>query len=149
MSDILHEIKSLRNKNSKSAGVVDGHTESDTIADNFKNIYQNIFNTHNDQEDLKEFLDENNGKISQTDIDLVNTITPQMVKKFIDKFHNNKGDSSFNWKSDALKAGVDILAEPLCDLLKSLILHVYIPKIFLSIYLVCEVILKVIFSILI
>ena len=44
---------------------------------------------------------------------------------------NNKNDSSFNWKSDALKVGVDILAEPICDLLSSLIIHGHIPKVFL------------------
>ena len=53
------------------------------------------------------------------------------MKKFIHKFDNNKNDSSFTWKSDALKVGVDILAEPLCDLLSSLIMHGHISSIFL------------------
>ena len=131
VSDILHDIKSARNKNSKPSTVIDGHSESADIAENFKDIYCKIYNTHNDKDDLKQFIDENNAKISDVDIQLVDSITPEMVKKFIRKFNNNKNDSTFNWKSDALKAGVDILADPLCDLLTSLILHGYIPKVFL------------------
>ena len=100
--------------------VIDGHTESINIAEHFKGIYSNIYNTHNDQDDLKQFINENNAKISEADINLVDRITPEIVKKFIQKFDNNKNDSSFNWKSDALKVGVEILAEPIFDFLSSL-----------------------------
>ena len=63
-------------------------------------------------------------------------ITPNLVKDTINKFKNNKNDSEVDWKSDALKIGVEYLAEPLCDLLKAFITHGYIPKVFLSIVLI-------------
>ena len=37
----------------------------------------------------------------------------------------------FDWKSNALKLGVESLADPICDLLRSLIIHGHIPQIFL------------------
>ena len=47
------------------------------------------------------------------------------------KFHNNKNDSNADWKSNALKIGVDCLTEPLCDLLQAFPVHGFIPKVFL------------------
>ena len=131
MNDILHELKSLRNKNSKSAGVIDGLTNSEDIAEHFKTLYAHIYNTHHDKVHLNKFMQENNHNISQNDIDIVEKITPDLVKNLISKFNNNKNDSTYDWKSDALKAGVGSLADPLCDLMRSLIIHGHIPNIFL------------------
>ena len=74
VSDILKDIKISRNKNNKSSGVIDGFTNNTDIADNFKNIYSNIYNTHNDYEDLSQFSVDNNAKIGQSDIDIVLTV---------------------------------------------------------------------------
>jgi hypothetical protein len=131
VTDILHEMKSVRNKNIKSSNVIDGHTTSDDISEHFKNIYAKIYNTHKDSADLDTFVQENNANITQSDTDLLDRINPDLVKSSIHKFDNNKNDSTYTWKSDALKFGVDSLADPLCDLLRSLIIHGHIPKIFL------------------
>ena len=131
VSDILQEIKATRSKNTQVPSVIDGFNTSEDIANNFRDIYSNIYNTHNDRAELDEFIEENNNNISQSDIELVDKITPEMVKRHILKFSNSKNDSLFDWKSDALKAGVDSLAAPLCDLLRSLITHGHIPNIFL------------------
>ena len=131
VNDILQEIKTLRSPSTKSANVIDGQTNSDDIANHFKNIYKDIYNTHHDRNDLESFIEENNNKISQSDIDVLDKMTPDMVKNIIQNFSNNKNDPVFDWKSNALKEGVDSLAEPLCDLLRSLIIHGHIPQVFL------------------
>ena len=115
--------KLLGQKNNEPASVIDGVSGSNNIADHFKDSYGKIFNFHSDGDDLSQFMDENNVKIGQSDIDIVEKITPLMVK--------NKNDSMFSWKSDALKLGVDTLSEPICDLLQCMILHGYIPRIFM------------------
>ena len=61
----------------------------------------------------------------------MNKINPARVKKNIIKFHNGKNDSFYDWRSDAMKHGVDILAQPLSDILRSMIIHGYIPVMFL------------------
>ena len=136
VSDILSDIKKDRTKNNRQSTVIDGHNSSDKIANHFKNVYSDIYNTHKDSDELNGFSRENSEKISQSDIDLVNTITPDLVKKLILKLSSNKNDSSFDWKSDALKVGVDALAAPICDLLCAMLIHGFIPKILL----VCQLI---------
>ena len=131
VSDILLDIKKSRGTNSKPSTSIDGVSGCREIADHFKNMYKTIYNTHNDKDDLNTFCTENNEKISQSDIDVVDSITPDMVKKGILSFKNNKNDSLVNWKSDALKIGVDSLADPLCDLLRAMLIHGHIPSMFL------------------
>ena len=66
----------------------------------------------------------------------MNTITPDLIKRLILKLSNNKNDSCYDWKSDALKVGADALVTPLCDLLRSMLIHGFIPDILL----VCQLI---------
>ena len=131
VSDILKEIKSSRNKNTKPPSVIDGFNSGEAISSNFKNIYSTIYNTHNDKDDLQKFILENENNIRQSDVNMLDKITPEMIKNIILNFKNNKNDSMYDWKSNALKLGVDSLVDPICDLLKSLLVHGHIPKIFL------------------
>lgn len=131
VSDILQEIKTLRSPSTKSAKVIDGKSNSVEISNHFKNLYRDVYNTHQDRNDLNIFIKENNDKISSSDIDILDKLTPEMVKNIIMNFKNNKNDPVFDWKSNALKEGVNSLAEPLCDLLRSLIIHGHIPQVFL------------------
>ena len=131
VSDILTDIKAMRSKGSSHANVIDGHTSSESIANHFKEIYTDIYNTHTDRDDLDQFIQENDNMIGQSDVELVDKISPTLVKNIILNFSNNKNDSVYDWKSDALKAGADFIVDPLCDLLRSLIIHGHIPKIFL------------------
>ena len=61
----------------------------------------------------------------------MNKITPAMVQRSIKKFHNGKNDSYYEWRSDALKHADELVATPLADLLKSMIVHGHIPHMFL------------------
>ena len=131
VNDILKEVKTLRSPSTKSANVIDGQSNSDDIANHFKNLYSDIYNTHQDSGELNKVIEENNSSISQSDVNFLDKMTPDMVKNTILEFKNNKNDSVFDWKSNALKEGVESLAEPLCDLLRSLIIHGHIPQVFL------------------
>ena len=131
VSDILQEIKTLRSPNSKCANNIDGKSNSEDISNHFKNLYKDIYNTHQDRAELDNFMQENNSKISQSDMDLLDKMTPELIKDIILNFSNDKNDPVFDWKSNALKHGVDSLADPLCDLLRALIIHGHIPQIFL------------------
>ena len=131
VSDILKDIRKSRSTNSSHSRVIDGHNTKSGIADHFQHLYSDIYNIHNDKDEVQKFINENNAKIDQSDIDLVESISPDLLKKIIVKLSDNKNDSCWDWKSDALKLGVNSLAEPLCDLLCAMLIHGHIPKIFL------------------
>ena len=109
VSDILQDIKTARSKNSKLSNVIDGFAGNSDIAENFKSIYSDIYNSHDDKVDLNKLIQDNNAKISQADMDIVDDITPQMVKRLIKQFHNSKNDSNFNWKSGSGLNGRSIM----------------------------------------
>ena len=62
---------------------------------------------------------------------MIDKITPDLVKGTILKLKNHKNDAVYDWRSDALKVGADSLADPICDLLRALLIHGHVPKIFL------------------
>ena len=76
-------------------------------------------------------LDEINANLDDSSLEVVNKITPELVEKVIQKISNEKNDPAFNFKSNAFKVGRDSLCQPLCDLIKSFIIHGHIPDIFL------------------
>ena len=133
VNDIIQDLRKSRCKNNKVASSIDGCTDPSDIANNFQNIYKNIFNTHKerDQVELESLIDDNNASINASDVSEVDRITPELVKNTILKFHNNKNDSIGDWKSNAFKVGIEQLKDPLCDLLKAFIVHGHIPKVFL------------------
>ena len=131
INDIFEEIRKMRNKTSQVSKVIDGKCNTDDIAEHFKQIYDQIYNSQNDSAEMTNVKITNSHDISARDLQFVNKITPNAVKRKILNFHNGKNDSHYKWRSDALKHGVDILANPLSDLIKSIIIHGYIPPVFL------------------
>ena len=131
INDIFEEIRKMRNKTSQVSKVIDGKCNTDDIAEHFKQIYDQIYNSQNDSAEITNVKIANSRDISARDLQFVNKITPNAVKRKILNFHNGKNDSHYKCRSDALKHGVDILATPLSDLIKSIIIHGYIPPVFL------------------
>ena len=56
INDLFKEIKHIRNKNSCNSRVVDGYSTDVGITENFKSLYSDIYNAHDDEEDLQYFL---------------------------------------------------------------------------------------------
>ena len=55
-----------------------------------------------------------------------------MKRTLICKLSSHKNDENYVWQSDALKQGVDLVAEPLSDLFKAFLTHGCVPKLFLQ-----------------
>ena len=131
IKNIFQNIKCQRNKNKCTSNIVDGATDEPSIADVFKTSYKNIYNTHNDKAEVEEILSGLNNSISQENTDLLDSVSPDLVKSIIKKLSAHKNDVNFSWQSDGLKYGVDALAEPLADLFKASLVHGCISKVFL------------------
>ena len=132
VTDLCKEIKRSRGTGCKSAGSIDGVSDPKLISNHFRDIYSKVFNTHSDQDEVNDLIEENNRNIKQNDVEIVNKINPDLVKKMINSLHSDKNDSKYDFKSNALKVGVDILAEPFSDLLRSYLIHGHIPYIYLA-----------------
>ena len=131
IEDIFSELKSMRSKGSQISKVIDGKNQQPEIAEHFKDIYKQIYNVHDDTTELNRIRVQNSQNIKITDCHIVNRITPDIVQKSIKNFHNGKNDSFYEWRSDALKHAKELIATPLSDLLKSMIIHGHIPPMFL------------------
>ena len=131
VQDMLKDMKKLRDNSTKSTGSIDGIGNTKDIANHFRDLYSQIFNVHQDGEEVKGILEEINLNMRQSESEVVDKITPELIKQVIQTFSCNKNDPVFQFKSDALKEGIDSLCLPLCDLMRAFITHGYIPDIFL------------------
>ena len=77
--DIFKEIKKLRRSKPTVATSMDG--EKNDIPGHFKNIFENVYNSANDKDDLKKVLVEVEAKITEASFSDVDLVTPEVVNK--------------------------------------------------------------------
>ena len=129
--NILAEIKKSRNSGKSPSNCVDNKSDPPSIANHFKDIYKKIYNTHDSSENVTKIMEEINCKLSETDLNIVDEITPALIKRLILKLNSKKNDSFYHFKSDAIKLAVDIISEPLSDILKSCLIHGHFTNVLL------------------
>ena len=66
--------------------------------------------------------------ISQNDLCDVELVTPDIVYQAISCVNVNTNDVNFNFKSNALRVGADIICNYLTAMLQAFLIHGYIPK---------------------
>ena len=131
INNIFEKIKSSRNNHSSSANMVDGVSGRDNISSLFKDIYKNIYNKHDGNDALLELLDELNNNIQDSDLSSIDKITDSLIRDIINKLQWGKNDVVYNWGSDALKHGVNVLSVHLKNLFKCFLVHGHISQLFL------------------
>ena len=62
----------------------------------------------------------------------INKITPNLLTNIIKKMKPGKNDVNFEWRSNSIKTGCEILAPHLCDLLKSFFIHGHVTDLLLK-----------------
>ena len=129
--NILQEIKKMRNTGKSPTNTVDNKSDPPSIANHFQEIYKNIYNTHNSSVNVEKILDDINSKLSDSDLNVVDQITPALIKRLILKLNSGKNDVHYDFKSDALKLAVDIIAQPLSEILKSCLIHGHFTNVLL------------------
>ena len=123
VENVLAEIKKMRNSGKTPSNCVDNKSGSPSISAHFKEIYKKIYNTHDTSEKVEKIMEDVNSKISEEDLNVVDKITPALIRKLILKLNSGKNDVHYNFKSDAIKVAVDLIAEPLCDIFRSCLIH--------------------------
>ena len=119
--DIFTEIKKLRKCRPTVATSMDG--EKKDIPGHFKNIFEEIYNSANDQDELKEVLLEVESKINETSLDDVDLVTADIVHQATKNLKDSKSDPQLSFSSDCIKHGPRELFEMLSIIIKCFLVH--------------------------
>ena len=87
--------------------VVDG--QSSNIENHFSSIYKTLYNSVDDQSDVTNLYGEINKNICHDDLADVKKVTPSLVKEAVGHLNNCKTDFMYDFSSDCIKNGPDIL----------------------------------------
>ena len=131
VNNIFKKIKAVRKNESSSSNSMDGVFGKDNIADLFRNKYETIYNKHSDDfSEVCNYLDIINDQISNADFSLVSKINNTLITQVVNELHSGKGDVVYDWGSDALKHGVQLLAPHLTNIFRSFLVHGHISELF-------------------
>ena len=124
--DLFEEIKKMRKTIVVVADNIDG--VSTDIPNHFGNIYKELFNSVKDGHEVKLISDEVDSKITVQSLSDVNKVTKEEVKKAAAALKAGKGDPVYTFSSDCLKVESDRLSDYTAVMIRSFLLHNYIPQ---------------------
>ena len=130
-NDILKSLRIQRNGKTMSSHTIDNITGEKDIAEHFSDIYEGIYNHHNEV-DFITLANGVNEKVSELDNYSISKVTPECMNRLIGKVNTGKNDEHFSFKSDAYKYSRDIIAEPISRIFQAMLTHHgHFPNIFL------------------
>ena len=104
--------------------VVDG--QSSNIENQFSSIYKTLYNSVDDQSDVTKLYCEVSENIDHDDLVDVKKVTPSLVKEAVGHLNNAKTDPVYDFSSDCIKNGPDILYNHLAAILQSFLIHSHV-----------------------
>ena len=125
--DIFKEIRKLRKTAPTVSSMIYGVTNNLEI--HFANVYEKLYNSIDDKENLMTVLKHLNTKIDCESVTKVEQITPILVKEAIRKLKNDKTDPLYHFNSDCIKNAPPILCELLEKLFKMYSIHGHISSV--------------------
>ena len=124
--DIFELIRKERQTNTASSAVIDGC--SNDIENKFADVYQCLYSSVDDENDLGIFKHHLKEKIvSSSQID-VEEITTDVVDIALKKLKNNKTDPVLDFNSDCMKNAPTIFSQYLASLFRSFVTHGHISS---------------------
>ena len=128
-TDILEEVKKQRRHDDEEDITIDGVAD-ENIPNRFAEVYQELFNREQDQAIIGDIsLEiEANLRNANTEIDKINFRT---IKEALGKIKSNKSDPVWDFSSDFLKEGPDILIYHLEVMIRSFLVHGHVSEILL------------------
>ena len=77
------------------------------IKDHFRGIYEKLYNSADDSEELRKVQQETETKVTAASLHDVEKVTPDIVKEAAHKLKSGKSDPSFSFSSDCIKNGTE------------------------------------------
>ena len=118
---IFTEIKAMRKNTVSFANTIDGNREN--IHQYFANKHEKLYNSVNDEEELRKIKKEIHQRTAHLDIIEVLRITPRIVKEALNKLSQYKSDHISEIVSDYLINAPDILYTNLSNIMRTFIIH--------------------------
>ena len=124
--DIFKEIKEMRRTKPVVATAIDG--EKANIAEHFGNIYSTLYNSAEDEEEMRRVKEKVENAVKEESLEDVKRITPEVVKKAAEKLKSGKSDPCFTYSSDCFKNGSETLFLRLSELLQGFMTHGHVTQ---------------------
>ena len=124
--DIFKDIKSLRNTRQVVANTMDGVKED--LANHFRNIYSNLYNSVEDSENLARVSEQIELKIGDHSLQDIAKVTPSAIKEAASKLRPGKTDPVYSFSSDCFKVESDKLAELLSTIIQCYLIHGHVTR---------------------
>ena len=106
--------------------MVDGKTEN--IPEHFKDIYSDLFNFVDDVNNMARVSKAIARNVDSKDIDAIEKVTPDIIKKAAAELKPGKGDPVFEFSSDCLKVNSERLAVLLAAIFQSFLVHGHVTR---------------------
>ena len=126
-NNIIKEFKKQNHATQTVVSSIDGHNNNQDIADNFSSIYKHLYQKNDSSELLKAQLEGLNSNINSENYAEVDKITPGIVYQAIESLKSCKNDNFYNFKSDAIIIGKDVLINYLTVLFQTFLVHGFMP----------------------
>ena len=124
---IFKEIKKYRGASKSMSSRVDDEVGSSNIANHFADIYREIYNKVDLDDDFKDLVGQVKQEAAQEDISLVHQVDEDLIRKALKLMKSNKNDALFNIQSDCIISGPPALIRHLTSLVKSFVVHGIVP----------------------
>ena len=119
--NLFAEIKKMRNSEPCVANSMDGVRVD--VDNHFKNIYSNLYNSVDDHDDLNNLVEQVDKKVNLFHLHDVHRVTPEVVKEAANNLRDSKTDPVYNFSSDCIKNGPDILFSLLASVFRIFLIH--------------------------
>ena len=119
----------MRKSPPANATSIDG--VSADVPDHFANIYDTLYNSADDADELNLVHERVEAAVGSSQIDVVLKITPERIKKAADKLKSGKSDPVYSFSSDRFKKATRSLYDHLSTVLKSCAIHSHVSQVLL------------------
>ena len=124
--NIFSEIKAMRKTKQVVANSIDGVTEN--VSEHFRGIYRDLFNSIEDAENMTKVSEVIAKTVKTKDIEDIEKVTPEVVKKATEKLKPGKSDPVFKFTSDCIKIDSKRLAILLAAVFQSFLIHGHVTR---------------------
>ena len=126
-SNIFLEIKKFRGKCQTYSSRIDDQVGAHNIAGKFADIYSQLYNQHETDDQLDNIEEQIKMKIDGNSLIDIDRITPDVVNIALRQIKAGKSDAMLNVQSDCLTNGPESLIVHLTNLLKTFLVHGRVP----------------------
>ena len=119
--ELFDEIKKMRKSEPVVASSMDGKKEK--IEEHFKEIYEDLYNSVDDRENITNILNNINKEINSSHVYDIEKVTPSVVKEASRRLENGKSDPVHMFSSDCLKNAPDSFFDKLSIIIRSFLIH--------------------------